>query len=89
MVACSIGYHPGMADNPYEQLAERLRIQFGAATEPALDALQALLARSDLVPKAEFERAMAEVAALRDVVADLEARLLALESKPPSPPPHT
>ena len=74
-----------MADNPYDRLAERPQLQFGAAAEPALGALRAVLEKSDLVPKADFERALAEVAALRATVDELQARLEALESEPPPP----
>lgn len=76
-----------MADNPYEQLAERLRMQFGAVAEPILGTLKPLLERSDLVPKADFERALAEIAALRAAVGELEAQLKQLESTQHSPPP--
>lgn len=62
-------------NHPYHTLIERLRAQFGSAIEPFLGALTGLLERTDLVSKADYQRAMDEIRNLRALVEALEARI--------------
>ncbi|MEM6707913.1 MAG: hypothetical protein AAF648_03940 [Pseudomonadota bacterium] len=66
-----------MDNSPFAALIQRLRQQFGGPADPIINALEGFLGQLDVVPKSEYERLSAEVAALHGRIERLEADLQA------------